>query len=89
MHRRNQPLGIALVVLSAVCLIQNAGVSRVVLRAGLSPALLTTSRVTFTFLVLLVLAVLFRRTALVPPRGRLLLLWVLHGAVGVAELRWT
>ena len=36
MQRRNQPLGIALVVLSALCLIQNAGVSRVVLRAGLS-----------------------------------------------------
>ncbi len=89
MHRRNQPLGIALVVLSALCLIQNAGVSRVVLRAGLSPALLTTSRVTFTFLVLLVLAMLFRRTALVPPRGRLLLLLVLHGSVGVAALQWT
>ena len=89
MHRRNQPLGIALVVLSALCLIHNAGVSRVVLRAGLSPALLTTSRVTFTFLVLLVLALLFRRTALVPPRGRLLLLLVLHGSVGVAALQWT
>ena len=89
MQRRNQPLGIALVVLSALCLIQNAGVSRVVLRAGLSPALLTTSRVTFTFLVLLVLAVLFRRTALAPPRGRLLLLLVLHGAIGVAALQWT
>lgn len=89
MPHRNQPLGIALVVLSALCLIQNAGVSRVVLRAGLSPALLTTSRVTFTFLVLLVLAMLFRRTALVPPRGRLLLLLVLHGSVGVAALQWT
>ena len=76
-------------VLSALCLIQNAGVSRVVLRAGLAPALLTTTRVTFTFLVLLVLALLFRRTALVPPRGRLLLLLVLHGAVGVAALQWT
>lgn len=60
-----------------------------VLRAGLSPALLTTSRVTFTFLVLLVLAVLFRRTALAAPRGRLLLLLVLHGAIGVAALQWT
>ena len=89
MQRRNQPLGIALVVVSALCLIQNAGVSRVVLRAGLSPALLTTSRVTFTFLVLLVLAVLFSRTALAPPRGRLLLLLVLHGAIGVAALQWT
>ncbi len=89
MRSRNQPLGIALVVLSALCLIQNAGVSRVVLRAGLSPALLTTTRVTFTFLVLLVLALLLRRTALVPPRGRLLLLLVLHGAVGVAALQWT
>ena len=89
MRSRNQPLGIALVVLSALCLIQNAGVCRVVLRAGLSPALLTITRVTFTFLVLLVLALLFRRTSLVAPRGRLLLLLVLHGAVGVAALQWT
>jgi drug/metabolite transporter (DMT)-like permease len=51
--------------------------------------MLTTIRVTFTFLVLLVVAACFRRTALRPPPGRLLLLVVVHGLVGVAVLQWT
>jgi drug/metabolite transporter (DMT)-like permease len=67
----------------------NAGVSRVALRSGVDPAMLTTIRVSFTFLVLLLFAVCFRRTALRPPPGRLLLLVVAHGLIGVAALQWT
>lgn len=78
-----------MVVLGALCLVVNAGVSRVVLRGGVSPLLLTSARVTCTFLVLLGVVVLFRRPALVPPRGRLLLLVVAHGSIGVAALQWT
>ena len=89
MHSRNQPLGVALVALSALCLILNAGIGRVVIRGGVSPTDLTTVRVTCTFLVLLLVALLLRRTALVVPRGRLLLLLVVHGAIGVAALQWT
>jgi drug/metabolite transporter (DMT)-like permease len=89
MHSRNPALGLALVVLGATLFIQNAGVSRVALRAGVDPASLTTLRVTGTFLVLLLVAVLFRRDALRPPRGRLGLLVVVHGLVGVAALQWT
>jgi drug/metabolite transporter (DMT)-like permease len=89
MRTRNQAAGVGLVALSALCLIVNAGVSRVVLRAGVTPSLLTSARVTFTFLVLLLLAVLFRRAALVPPRGSLLGLLVAHGVIGVAALQWT
>jgi drug/metabolite transporter (DMT)-like permease len=51
--------------------------------------MLTTIRVTGTFLVLLAVAACFRRTALRPPRGRLLVLVVVHGVVGVAVLQWT
>src|SRR4051794_41722837 len=51
--------------------------------------MLTTIRLTFTFLVLLVVALLFRRTALRPPHGRMLVLVIVHGLVGVAALQWT
>jgi drug/metabolite transporter (DMT)-like permease len=86
---RNPGLGVGLVVLGAACFTVNAGVSRVALRAGVDPAMLTTIRVTGTFLVLLALAACFRRTALRPPRGRLLVLVVAHGVIGVALLQWT
>ncbi len=89
MHPRNPALGLTLVVLGAALFIQNAGVSRVALRAGVDPVSLTTLRVTGTFVVLLLVALLFRRDALRPPRGRLGLLVVVHGLVGVAALQWT
>lgn len=86
---RAPALGIGLVVLGAACFTVNAGVSRVALRAGVDPAMLTTIRVTCTFLVLLVAAACVRRSALCPPQGRLLVLVVVHGLVGVAALQWT
>lgn len=89
MPARNPALGLALVVLGAVLFVQNAGVSRVALRAGVDPTSLTTMRVTGTVLVLLVVAALFRRDALRPPRGRLAALIVAHGIFGVAALQWT
>ncbi len=76
------------VVAAALLFVVNAGVSRVVLRAGVSPAELTLSRITGTAVVLLLAALLFRRRALSPPRGRLAALLVLHGVVGVALLQW-
>lgn len=89
MSTRSPAVGIGLVVLTASCFTVNAGVSRVALRAGVEPAMLTTIRVTFTFLVLFVGAALLRPAALRPPRGRMLLLLVTHGLVGVAALQWT
>src|SRR3954451_6300814 len=89
MRSRNPTLDLALVVLGAALFIQNAGVSRVALRGGVDPLTLTTTRVTGTFLVLLVVAGVSRRDALRPPRGRLGLLLVVHGLVGVAALQWT
>ncbi len=86
---RNPTLGLALVVLGAALFIVNAGVSRVALRAGVDPLTLTTIRVTGTFVVLLLVAAGFRRTALRPPSGRLRLLVVAHGLIGVAALQWT
>jgi len=86
---RSPALGVGLVVLGAGCFTVNAGVSRVALRAGVDPAMLTTIRVTMTFLVLLAVAATFRRTALRPPSGRLLVLVVAHGLIGVAALQWT
>lgn len=89
MRSRSPALGLSLVVLGAALFIQNAGVSRVALRAGVDPLTLTTVRVTGTFLVLLVAAALLHRPVLRPPRGRLGLLLVAHGLVGVAALQWT
>ena len=89
MQQRSPAVGLALVVVGSALFIQNAGVSRVALRAGVDPVALTTLRVTGTFVVLLLVAVLFRRDALRPPPGRLGLLVVAHGLVGVAALQWT
>ncbi len=89
MRTRSPAVGLVLVTVGALLFIQNAGVSRVALRAGIDPTALTTLRVTGTFLLLLVLAALFRPSALRPPRGRLGLLLVVHGLVGVAALQWT
>src|SRR3954449_1662572 len=87
--RRNPTLGLALVLVAALLFVQNAGVSRVALRAGVDPASLTTLRVTGTVLVLLVVAAVARRDALRPPRGRMALLLLAHGLFGVAALQWT
>ncbi|HET6152662.1 MAG TPA: EamA family transporter [Marmoricola sp.] len=89
MPARSPALGVGLVVLGASCFTINAGFSRVALRAGVEPAMLTTIRVTMTFTVLLLIAVLFRRTALRPPTGRTLALVIAHGLIGVAALQWT
>ena len=89
MSARSPALGVGLVVLGAACFTVNAGVSRVALRSGVDPAMLTTIRVTCTFLGLLLLAACFRRSALRPPPGRMLVLVVVHGLVGVAALQWT
>jgi drug/metabolite transporter (DMT)-like permease len=85
---RNPTLGLGLVVLGASLFIVNAGVSRVVLRSGVDPLTLTTIRVSGTALALLVIAGLFHRTALRPPRGRLRWMLLAHGLVGVAALQW-
>jgi drug/metabolite transporter (DMT)-like permease len=90
MPRNRKPaLGVALVLLGAGLFVVNAGVSRVALRAGVEPGTLTTIRVTGTLLILLVVALVFRRDALRPPRGRLGMLVVAHGLIGVAALQWT
>ncbi|MFL6105550.1 MAG: EamA family transporter [Marmoricola sp.] len=86
---RSPALGVGLVVLGAGCFTVNAGVSRVALRAGVDPAMLTTIRVTLTFALLVAVAALFRRSALRPPTGRTLALVVAHGLIGVAALQWT
>jgi drug/metabolite transporter (DMT)-like permease len=51
--------------------------------------MLTTIRVTCTFVGLVLLAACFRRSALRPPSGRMLALVVAHGLIGVAALQWT
>ncbi|QNN54289.1 EamA family transporter [Nocardioides mesophilus] len=81
--------GLVLVSTGALLFIVNAGVSRVALRAGVDPVTLTTVRVTGTAVLLLVVAALLRPDALRPPTGRLGLLIVAHGLIGVAALQWT
>ena len=89
MAHRNPALGLGLVAFGALLFVQNAGVSRVALRAGVDPTALTTLRVTGTAVVLVLVAAAFRREALRPPGGRLGLLLVVNGLVGVAALQWT
>ena len=89
MVHRNPGFGFLLVITGSTLFVLNAGVSRVALRAGVDPVSLTTVRVTGTFLVLLLVAALFRRDALRPPTGRLGVLVVALGVVGVAGLQWT
>jgi drug/metabolite transporter (DMT)-like permease len=86
---RNPTLGFGLVLAGASMFIVNAGVSRVALRSGVDALTLTTIRVTGTAAVLVLVAALFRRSALRPPTGRLALLLVAHGLIGVAALQWT
>ncbi len=85
---RSPGLGLLLVTTGALLFVVNAGVSRVVLRAGVDPLTLTSVRVTGTAVALLLFALLFRPSALRPPGGRLGLLLVAHGLVGVAALQW-
>ncbi len=87
-HRR-PGVGFALVGLGAALFIVNAGVSRVVLRAGVAPVELTTIRISGTAVALLLGALLLDRSALRPPEGRMALLLLVHGLVGVAALQWT
>lgn len=89
MTNRSPAIGVGLVVLGATLFTVNAGVSRVALRAGVDATMLTTVRATMTFAVLVVIAALFRRSALQPPSGRTLVLVVAHGLIGVAALQWT
>jgi len=89
MAHRNPALGLGLVAIGALLFVQNAGVSRVALRAGVDPTALTTLRVTGTAVLLVLVAAVFRRDALPPPGGRLGLLLVVNGLVGVAALQWT
>ncbi len=86
---RNPTYGLVLVLTGAGLFILNAGVSRVALRAGVDPSTLTTIRVTGTLLVLALVAALLKPAALRPPKGRLAVLVVAHGLVGVAALQWT
>lgn len=86
---RNPALGVALVACGALLFTLNAGVSRVALRHGVSAEVLTTLRLTGTLAFLVLAALLFRRSALRPPRGRTLLLVVAHGLIGVALLQLT
>lgn len=89
MTHRRPALGFALVGIGALLFIVNAGVSRVVLRSGVSPGELTTLRITGTAVALLLGALLLDRSALRPPEGRMALLLLVHGTVGVAALQWT
>ncbi len=84
-----RPVAYAMVVTAAACFTVNAGVSRVVLRAGVDPTTLTTLRVTGAVLVLAAWAALLKPAALRPPRGPRLALVAVMGVVGVAGLQWT
>ncbi|MBC7593329.1 MAG: EamA family transporter [Kineosporiaceae bacterium] len=82
-------LGYTLVVLGAILFGINGAVSRVAMRAGLSPESLTTLRITGATVVFTLAALIWRRSALRPPTGSNLLLVAALGLVGVASLQLT
>jgi drug/metabolite transporter (DMT)-like permease len=82
-------VGYALVLTGAVMFILNAGVARATIRGGVDPGTLTTVRVTGSAVVYALWAVVADRSALRPPRGRMLGWMLLMGIVGVALLQWT
>ena len=84
---RTERLGYALVVVAALLFVVNAGVSRVVLRAGVEPGLLTTARVTGSTVGFALGALV--RGRIRPPRGRDLLVVAALGLAGVAAVQWT
>lgn len=85
----NPRLGYALVVAGAILFGVNGAVSRVAMRAGVSPESLTTLRITGATLVFALAALIWRRPALRPPTGRSLLLIAGLGLVGVVSLQLT
>ena len=83
--------GYLLVLTGATCFVGNAGVSKVVLTAGVEPARLTALRCTGTALGLLLLLLATGRVRRPGwwPRRRELPLLLGYGLVGVALLQWT
>lgn len=85
----NSSLGYGLVIFGAVLFGINGAVSRVAMRAGLSPESLTTLRITGATVVFALAALIWRRSALRPPTGSSLFLIAALGLVGVASLQLT
>lgn len=82
-------LGYLLVIFGAVLFGINGAVSRVAMRAGLTPESLTTLRITGATVVFVLAALIWRRSALRPPKGSSLLLVAGLGLVGVVSLQLT
>lgn len=85
----NPRLGYALVILGAVAFGINGAVSRVAMRSGLTPESFTTMRITGATIVFALAALIWRRSALRPPKGAALLLVAALGLVGVVSLQLT
>jgi drug/metabolite transporter (DMT)-like permease len=81
--------GHALVVFAAVCFGINGGMSRVPMEAGLSTGSFTAVRLVSAFLLFLLIALAFDRSALAIPRGRQCLLLIALGLFGVALVQWS
>lgn len=80
--------GHVLVIIAAICFGINAGMSRIPMEAGLDSGSFTALRLGGSFLLFLAIALIFDRSALIPPRGRQLLLMIALGIFGVACVQW-
>ena len=83
MPATNPRLGYILVILGAIAFGVNGAVSRVAMRSGLTPESFTTLRITGAAIVFAAAALIWRRSALRPPKGSALLLVAALGLVGV------
>ncbi|WP_162234054.1 EamA family transporter [Mycolicibacterium goodii] len=80
-------LAVVAVVAATLLFAVNSGVSRILLWSGITPATLISFRLTITAMLMAGWAVLTSRRMLRPPSGRLMLVVVIHGIVGVAALQ--
>lgn len=81
--------GHVLVIIAAICFGINGGIARVPMEAGLSAGSFTAIRLGGAFVLFLLIALAFDRSALKPPRGRELWLMIALGLFGVAAVQWT
>lgn len=89
MTTANPRLGYTLVIFGATLFGINGAVSKVAMQSGLTPESLTTLRITGATLVFMLVALVWRRSALRPPTGSSLLLIAALGLVGVVSLQLT
>lgn len=81
-------IGYASVLIAAVIFGTNGGVARIVLEAGVDVSTFTSLRITLAFFVFVLIALIFRRSALRIPDREIIVAVVALGVISFAALQW-